>query len=336
MKITKRKDGRYVMKPTINGKQKSFYGTTELECLQKYQEFLQQKETPKTFGFYADIWETQHINEVSTTTWQKNYKPTLEKLSDLYDIKICDLLAPDIQIIVNRAANQGYSKNVLQRIRSTASMIIDTAIGYGERITNFTPAIKIPRSAPETQREALTIDEIRTVLESGEAFPIFLLLTGLRRGEVTALQWKHVDIPNRTITVCQSAEFISNQPRIKTTKTKAGNRLVPIPDVLVPYLTPGKPDEFVFGGREMWSQQKNRCYWRSFNYRHQTKITQHQLRHSYASILAWSSDQIGPKDIQAVLGHADVRTSMQIYAHAKERKELLPNVATALNSFLQG
>lgn len=335
MKITKRKDGRYVLQKTIDGKVKSFYGADEIEVLNKYNEFTKSKTTPKTFGYYADQWETSHMEEVSTTTWKKNYKPTLEKLQPLFDIYIKDLLAPDVQAIINRYASKGVSKKTLGRIRSTVSMIIDHAIGCGERITNFTAAIKIPRQAPEKKREGLTEDEIKVVIESNEAFPIFLLFTGLRRGEVTALQWKHVDLKNKTITVCQAAEFINNQPRIKTTKTHAGNRVVPIPHILLQYLKPGKPDEYVFGGDTMWTQQKNICYWRSFNYRHGTHITQHQLRHTYASILAWS-DAISPKDIQAVLGHADVRTSMQIYAHAREKEKLIPSVASALNHFVQG
>lgn len=60
------------------------------------------------------------------------------------------------------------------------------------------------------------------------------------------------------------------------------------------------------------------------------KIRLHDLRHSCASLLIANDFQL--KDIQEWLGHADIQTTANIYAHLDVRRK--ENIATAMsNSF---
>lgn len=47
-----------------------------------------------------------------------------------------------------------------------------------------------------------------------------------------ALEWKDIDFNARTITVSKARAVLKNQPHIKKPKTKAGIRVIPMPEVL--------------------------------------------------------------------------------------------------------
>ena len=59
-----------------------------------------------------------------------------------------------------------------------------------------------------------------------------MLYAGLRRGELLALEWNDIDFEKKVIHVNKSVEILTNQPRIKRPKTKAGTRDVPMPEIL--------------------------------------------------------------------------------------------------------
>jgi integrase len=64
-----------------------------------------------------------------------------------------------------------------------------------------------------------------------------MMLAGLRRGELLALTWNDIDIPNRRITVNKAMVMVDGKPEIKhRTKTKAGMRTVNIPRLLADFL----------------------------------------------------------------------------------------------------
>ena len=57
---------------------------------------------------------------------------------------------------------------------------------------------------------------------------MIMLYAGLRIGEVLALEWTDIDFNERTITVSKSRTVLKNKPSLKTPKTKAGFRVIPI------------------------------------------------------------------------------------------------------------
>jgi integrase len=62
------------------------------------------------------------------------------------------------------------------------------------------------------------------------------LTTGLRRGELLALEWKNVDLDQCTIDVVQSLSYSQGKTIIKEPKTNNSKRKVSIPDLLLPEL----------------------------------------------------------------------------------------------------
>ena len=91
------------------------------------------------------------------------------------------------------------------------------------------------------ERRPLTPKEVELITSTHQGhrmgIPAMLLLyCGLRKGELLALSWGDVNTKTKLLTVNKSVCFDGNSPYIKTPKTKAGTRTVPIPDMLIPLL----------------------------------------------------------------------------------------------------
>lgn len=156
---------------------------------------------------------------------------------------------------------------------------------------------------------------------------IFGVLTGLRRSEITNLQWSDVDVSMNTLVVQSKADY----------KTKAGKkRIIAVTETAMQILMMIKPenvnqDEYVFNYRNKKIKpalltKKLKKAVRDSRLRDQ-RLHFHSLRHTFASWLAQKGTSI--YEIQKLLGHTDIKTT-QIYAH------LLPNQLHKTVSQLEG
>jgi len=149
---------------------------------------------------------------------------------------------------------------------------------------------------------------------------------GLRLGEVLALTWEQIDFTGSTIRVRHSLDAFDT---IKAPKTKAGNRDVPMPKMLVdeleawrPHVAP-EPRGLIFrtkSGAKLTTASFHRHYWqraledaglgpdakgRRFHY--------HALRHFAASMMI--AGRVPMPDVARILGHASFDVTLQVYAH---------------------
>ena len=77
--------------------------------------------------------------------------------------------------------------------------------------------------------------------------------TGLREGELLALQFKDIDTDNRTITINKTFKHLNGQDLVTTPKTKSSNRTLSITENLAENLKsffdafpPHNPDDRIF------------------------------------------------------------------------------------------
>ena len=108
------------------------------------------------------------------------------------------------------------------RLSVTADGVTNTA----EKTYHEYSKIKVPKKDPN-EREALTEEQIMMVNQTWDThfmgYPAMIMLyCGLRRGELLALTWKDVDLEHGFISISKAVEIITNQPRIKKPKSKAG------------------------------------------------------------------------------------------------------------------
>lgn len=184
-------------------------------------------------------------------------------------------------------------------------------------------------------------------------FPIFSLMlgTGLRVGEATGLRWEDIDFENNTISVNHTLVYFNHSKGgcyfgINSPKTRAGERTVPMIESVRDALMQEKENQrlsgitcdvrvdgytdFVFVNRFGNVQHQgtlNKALRRIIRDCNEEvlekakdnkqvvlfpKFSCHTLRHTFTTRLCESGINI--KVIQSVLGHSDIRTTLDIYA----------------------
>lgn len=312
------RNGRFEKRVTFdNGETKTFYGATEREVKQKIKAYA--KKLEKTSYTLAEAIEMRTLAEGSdwSPSTRRSYGSARQRLSEgLLNTDLDELKAKDINAELRRLAAQGYAKQSI----NVARVLITAAIKYAlaEDLTDNNPlgAIKTP-PAPVAKRNATTDETAEQIIKyrhDGEIqfLAYFTLLTGMRRGEALALTWDDIDFDKGVIrinkTVVVGDDF---REMIKPPKSKAGYRLIPMVDMLrddlkarkdagnahVVNLTLTKADRLAkeYGeslGAENWSLHCN--------------------RHAFATQCVKSGVDV--KTAQDILGHADISTTMNIYA----------------------
>lgn len=146
---------------------------------------------------------------------------------------------------------------------------------------------------------------------------LIALNTGMRFGEMIALKWSAVDFTSGLITVCQSRCHHTGQ--IRTTTKGRRIRHVPINEALVGPLRNAwacRGDiEWVMHTEGKTLDQNNfrsRHWYVDVRESGVSRIWVHDMRHTFASHFMMNGGDIFK--LQAILGHADIRTTMR-YAH---------------------
>ena len=119
--------------------------------------------------------------------------------------------------------------------------------------------LDLPQSKPAIKRRSITDYEREHILKVCENHRANLLIKimlycGLRPSEVARLQWKDVDLKEKTIKITGK------------TKTLAGNRTIPIPQILASELVKGEPFDFVcknVSGNQL-TKTNIKTMWKSF------------------------------------------------------------------------
>ena len=182
-------------------------------------------------------------------------------------------------------------------------------------------------------------------LEGDRLYPIVLitLLYGLRRSEVLGLTWSAIDFDNDTISV--TGTIVKNVTIVSSDLTKSVEsyrtfQLLPEvkKELLKLHFIQGSnryrcqvngveyhESDYVFtwdDGRLYRPDFLTRAFQRALSRHGLPKMRFHDLRHSTASILfdrGWSL-----RDVQEWLGHADLKTTSEIYIHyGRGRKTLV-------------
>ena len=183
------------------------------------------------------------------------------------------------------------------------------------------------------QPEVYSMEEVEILLQCARNTALYLPLMieiclGLRRGELLALRWHHVDFQTGCLTVEENLVTVNNQTITKAPKTQSGRREIQIPGTLLRLLKNTKAERHAGQNDYIVCQEDGSPYksdsfsmkFRRFLKANDLKhIRFHDLRHINATIML--SLGISPKVAQERLGHSSYQITMDIYSHVLKKVE---------------
>lgn len=232
-------------------------------------------------------------------------------------------------------AQTDYSNSVISKIYMIINGAMEKAVKQNIIRYNFVKDIKRPKSNKETKKiRALTVDEQKKVIEAlnkdnKEPYRTMLLLsmfTGMRMGEICALDINNVNIPfstivvERTITRNEKDEFVLGE----TTKTKAGTRNIKMSEQVKEIINHYISDVYASNDLNLLFTKKGKListnqinsYFKRLIKRYgisddNLEFNQHMLRHTFATRCIESG--MSAPVLQKKLGHTDIQTTLNTY-----------------------
>ena len=234
---------------------------------------------------------------------------------------IQDIKLTDIQEFLNN--HPDTAKSTLRKSVIVLDQIFHLAVR--EELTSSNPVDKKLLKYPSdtvNERNALPPDVFDDIIASipklcrnnDRRMLALFCFTGMRRGEIAGLRWEDIDIGGKLIHVKRNVAYPENNPVIGTPKSKRGFRQIPLDERLIEYLKPFDTTGFIFGNDTPLTRSAFNAIWTHIGTivdLHGASF--HVFRHTYATTL--NNAGVDIKTIQSILGHADISTTMNIYAH---------------------
>lgn len=335
--MKRREDGRMVKSITDprTGKRLYFYGKSEREVNRKILEFTAESTRTRTFNEIVDEWWTEAKSSLAYQSI-KSYKPAVERAkAEFGDMMISDIHPKNITLFLRRLSKDGMALRTLANQRSVINMAFNHAVLENYIEVNPCTAVQLPKASKKATRTAAstTDEEIVKATYDVWLFPYIALMTGMRKGEILALQWKDIDFDENLISVTKSVYHEGDRPYIKEPKTKAGCRSVPLlrplKDVLI-NIKQDSPETYIISDDGIKPLTNRRFITLMKHYKEETgaECTAHQLRHSFATIAFECGVPI--KSVQEILGHKQLSTTMDIYTDFRAKS--MTEAADILNA----
>lgn len=342
--FTLRKDGRYQGSYTDKNGRHYLYDRDPEQLYRKLQAATApEEEKVPTFLEIAENWERQHREEITARTWI-NYEPHYKDIVARHGAKqIQEVSAMEISNHLTAAKAKGYSATVVNTIRSIYRMIFDYAVAHDLAQFNPVTSVRLPKGLKRGKRIAPSDEQIRKIFAAADVpfglFPVFLICTGMRKSEALALTWDDINLEERLISVTKSIDYtVGANPKIKPPKTDAGNRIVPIIDLLYDKLIDAQKhstSDYLFpapdsnrsgkGGGLMTLRGYEGAWLRyceaaGFMENGKPSITAHNLRHGTATLMF----ELGVDELSAqkILGHSRIEITREIYTDLRAAQKM--------------
>ena len=285
---------------------------------------------------FEDFWK-MYCADMETrlrehTMRTKKYIVELKILPYFGNKRVNDITAADIRQWQNELIKIGYSPTYLKTINNQLSAIFNYAVRYYDLKSNPCAKAGSMGKSKAEEMDFWTGEEFRrfidSVMNKRLSYMAFMTLywTGMRLGELLALNPKDVDLEKRTISITKSYQRLGKKDVITPPKTPKSKRVITIPEFLaadikdyMDSLYDLQENDRLFPITKYYLEHEMQ---RGIKESGVKRIRVHDLRHSHASMLIKLG--FSPLEIANRLGHEKVETTLNTYAH------LYPNKQTKL------
>ena len=212
---------------------------------------------PVSFKEHAQKWERDIVPLYKYST-QKGHKWILNThvIPRFGAMMLPAVTTREIQSWITQLLAEDYAAHTIAHFHEVLSAVLNTALKWAEIPKNPALDVSLPKLTLKRGKWILTPKQAGDLAGALSPKPrimvVVALTTGMRRGELLALRWRNIDEENDCLKVSEAVY----DDQFDTPKTKAGIRVIPLPDPVLTMLREWKsktkrtaPEDLVFGTR---------------------------------------------------------------------------------------
>lgn len=210
---------------------------TKKEAEEWYAHFMLQQSSDPTMTL-ADFWEIYKADMEKrlrkTTMKQKEYVMNDKVLPYFGKMPINEITAPMIRKWQGEMMEKGFKPTYLKTIHNQLSAILNYAVNFYDLRSNPCRKAGSMGKSKADERPYWTLEEFQkfsdAIMDKQDSWIAFQILfwTGMRIGELLALQVKDIDFAQGTITVDESLTRLDGEDLITAPKTESSVRVITI------------------------------------------------------------------------------------------------------------
>ena len=343
---------------------KNVLGKTQAEVKEKLSKAIEEskkldivRSDEYTVAEWLRLWYELYAKPNIRPTTADSYHRGIEShvIPRIGEIKLKELTSRDIQKLYkdlqengrlrkSKKQQSGLSNATVRGIHMMLHNALDRAVKERLILRNPTEDCIIPKIQKQ-EMKILHPEDMKVYLEAADkrgVLPMFYLelVTGIRKGELTALLWSDLDEGKRTISVSKQAVGDRNRNvTISRPKTENSVRKISIPLSAVELLRqehkkhPGNPWMFPSPKTgEMYHPDSiaklHEKIPRDTGMKH---IRFHDLRHTFATMALQNGVDV--KTVSSMLGHYDAGFTLRTYTHAT--RQMQEQAAEKMGNFME-
>lgn len=351
-----KREGTWVAQITLGSnpetgrpRRKSFYGRTRGEAIEKRDAYLTKigqgldidKAKVVTFGEWLVEWLDLYKKDKVRVSTFEGYLLYIKNLviPKIGLVPLASLSTNDIQGLYNHLQRTGRKPATIQKTHRIISQSLDKAVET--RLISWNPAKATERPAVQKSGgQAMTAEEMEKFIkqvyqepEKWKAAFLTLLGTGIRIGELLALEWGDVDLEKGLLSINKTLSKTAAGLVVNKPKTDTSEGIVPIPknaiNALKKHKTAQKAHKLLRGtkyqdekitivfasdvGTHIQPRNFARKFYSILEKAGLGHYNVHCLRHTFATRLLEEGESL--EVVRRLLRHADIATTANIYSH---------------------
>jgi len=364
--IRKRSDGRWEVRIVLEGGvRKSLYAKTRQEASR----LLAQARRDREDGVSA--FTDRQTVEQYLTTWLEGTKASTTEVSSYvriqFDVRRCliprlgsyqlrKLTGQQVQAFYGQMLGEGYAASTVKHMHTTLHDALQTAVKLGLVHRNVADLVDPPRVL-QREMDVLTEQQVRTLLDTVkgdrlEAVIVLALATGLRAGELMALQWHDVNLDSGVLQVRRTLKRVSRGYGFGRAKTKRSHRPIALPTMATEALQKHHAAQLEerAQAKDAWQdldlvfcneigQRISRHTFQGYSWFGRVlraaglpHVRFHDLRHTAATLLL--ARGVNVKVVSEMLGHSSISVTLSLYAHVLPHMQR--DAAATMDDLLRG